>query len=991
MKTTRRILHPPEESCEGVVKEVVTDKAPAMIRKDISFAVKVLGDEKETELCSPKKKSRMMEEPLESHNRLHMLAAVASQHLHSDPTMKGYGNCISPQKTEIPPVTIKFITSKSGILNNKRKRTPCRKAGDGEMLNLEQIRELSAHHLLKCFSDFDGNELKRTFTYSCVLDPTRCQRKFSSFGSELKARQQMKIHLLEHVNELTEEAVRGMHFKAETVQSRQKRQLDAANSLSRKKKTTLRSVSYNGKEEIKQRTAPNCSKVLVLDDSFSKDSKCGSNSLPITAGNINELTIKKELPHESFLTIVKEEPATSLVQNHFENELQQDQSMKEPVETGVKPGNPVALIDHNYVLHSSNANGTHDVKEQASNTQKSQDWSADRSETMLKNAIKTSSEEKLKSTSAELNKFMVSETLHDMIMVCVVEEEKLQLKQLPCVGSEMDVKTGQGKEVQQKKSPDSESEEESREIKTIHNNIERDEYRLKKKPKGKAKFIGQSKAEKEMAIQMIEAIKSRVTTLESLECQICNPPRSFTAPTTLISHYRSHAGIKPYECRLCRSVFTRQHSLNYHMLIHSNQTRFTCSDCGRKFRHPSHFKEHRRRHTGESPYEFKTRNTYKRHMRTHHGKMLTPSGELLVLSDDEFKQVRALPRISAKPAARIISKGKNSDSVHSKTAQINCEEDEMDFASDSSEANSDSNHLIEIPQAQEGKGAFKESNKENNAKIDPKDSRQSESKAGNQKAYFKDIVKEAMRQSDIPFSSDFRSCDNETIISDPLDFSVTEVVGSSENYYDDAAGKNSEDDSSEVVASDGLDSVQKDAKVPSIKVESQEKVSNVPLGCVYLKPDECVTFGNHSVGVVCSTPFSNNVVEEIKKEPLESPPRSKSAMLLFKPLIVNQGATIRNVIPSKTSINTSANILPQPMSILACQPVNTAPSEAGMKDGQAGRKLFIKAGGTLINSLKPPSFMLMNKDSTPQLTFCPLNNHNLSVKNGVFTGEATQL
>lgn len=62
-------------------------------------------------------------------------------------------------------------------------------------------------------------------------------------------------------------------------------------------------------------------------------------------------------------------------------------------------------------------------------------------------------------------------------------------------------------------------------------------------------------------------------------------------------------GIRPYECRICEAVFTRQHSLNYHMLIHTNQTRFTCLDCDRKFRHPSHFKEHRRRHTGESPYE----------------------------------------------------------------------------------------------------------------------------------------------------------------------------------------------------------------------------------------------------------------------------------------------------------------------------------------------------------------------------------------------------
>lgn len=148
-----------------------------------------------------------------------------------------------------------------------------------------------------------------------------------------------------------------------------------------------------------------------------------------------------------------------------------------------------------------------------------------------------------------------------------------------------------------------------------------------------------------MALKLITEIRSLpVMALDTLECKICHPPRLFTAPSTLLSHYRSHAGkctfvsslsmlhslsysylnliffilfivktvkscvyyfagIRPYECRICEAVFTRQHSLNYHMLIHTNQTRFTCVDCGRKFRHPSHFKEHRRRHTGESPYE----------------------------------------------------------------------------------------------------------------------------------------------------------------------------------------------------------------------------------------------------------------------------------------------------------------------------------------------------------------------------------------------------
>ncbi|KAG0714962.1 Zinc finger protein 552 [Chionoecetes opilio] len=178
--------------------------------------------------------------------------------------------------------------------------------------------------------------------------------------------------------------------------------------------------------------------------------------------------------------------------------------------------------------------------------------------------------------------------------------------------------------------------------------IERDEYKVRKKPKGRAKFIGQSKVEKEMALKLITEIRSQSTmALDTLECKICHPPRLFTAPSTLLSHYRSHAGIRPYECRICEAVFTRQHSLNYHMLIHTNQTRFTCSDCGRKFRHPSHFKEHRRRHTGESPYEcsdclmrFKTRNTYKRHLRTRHGKLLTTQGTIVILSQEEADRMK---------------------------------------------------------------------------------------------------------------------------------------------------------------------------------------------------------------------------------------------------------------------------------------------------------------------------------------------------------------
>ena len=51
--------------------------------------------------------------------------------------------------------------------------------------------------------------------------------------------------------------------------------------------------------------------------------------------------------------------------------------------------------------------------------------------------------------------------------------------------------------------------------------------------------------------------------------------------------------MRPFECGLCGATFTRQHSLNYHLMTHANQTRFTCPHCNRKFRHPTHFKVYR--------------------------------------------------------------------------------------------------------------------------------------------------------------------------------------------------------------------------------------------------------------------------------------------------------------------------------------------------------------------------------------------------------------
>lgn len=139
--------------------------------------------------------------------------------------------------------------------------------------------------------------------------------------------------------------------------------------------------------------------------------------------------------------------------------------------------------------------------------------------------------------------------------------------------------------------------------------------------------------EKRLALKAIEHLQTLGSAQSEYWCTICVPHRRYTSYSTVLGHFRSHSGFRPFECPVCHDFFTRQHSLNYHMLIHNNETRFTCEDCGKKFRHPSHFKVHKRKHTGESPYtcvscpsRFKTRNTYKRHLKLSHSLSLTKNG-----------------------------------------------------------------------------------------------------------------------------------------------------------------------------------------------------------------------------------------------------------------------------------------------------------------------------------------------------------------------------
>ncbi|KAG8240497.1 hypothetical protein J6590_107374, partial [Homalodisca vitripennis] len=69
---------------------------------------------------------------------------------------------------------------------------------------LNQARMLSVNQLVRTFSRFESDELRRLFSFQCLLIPKKCNVRFDSFGNETKARNLIKDHLLTHLEELPE-------------------------------------------------------------------------------------------------------------------------------------------------------------------------------------------------------------------------------------------------------------------------------------------------------------------------------------------------------------------------------------------------------------------------------------------------------------------------------------------------------------------------------------------------------------------------------------------------------------------------------------------------------------------------------------------------------------------------------------------------------------------------------------------------------------------
>lgn len=110
---------------------------------------------------------------------LDMLAEVASQTLHSE--KKRNKSLLTSQCKSKPDYT------------KRKNQETCH--------TVAQLLSMPTSQLVKQFSIFTSDELKRQYSYTCALI-VGCGQKYTSFASEGRARLSIKAHLAEHLEYL---------------------------------------------------------------------------------------------------------------------------------------------------------------------------------------------------------------------------------------------------------------------------------------------------------------------------------------------------------------------------------------------------------------------------------------------------------------------------------------------------------------------------------------------------------------------------------------------------------------------------------------------------------------------------------------------------------------------------------------------------------------------------------------------------------------------
>ncbi|PIO16467.1 hypothetical protein AB205_0026310 [Aquarana catesbeiana] len=124
-------------------------------------------------------------------------------------------------------------------------------------------------------------------------------------------------------------------------------------------------------------------------------------------------------------------------------------------------------------------------------------------------------------------------------------------------------------------------------------------------------------------------VRRHQRTCDVFSCSYCG--KCFKHMSNLVTHERVHLGEKPFSCSECGKSFKQKSALISHCIIHTGEKPFLCSECGKSFKQRSALSMHLKIHTGERPYacsecgkSFRDNSALVRHYRMHTGEKPYP-------------------------------------------------------------------------------------------------------------------------------------------------------------------------------------------------------------------------------------------------------------------------------------------------------------------------------------------------------------------------------